>query len=56
MQVDIYKILLVDDDDVDIISFQRTLKKTGLKYELEICKNAEETIEAINKYKYSCFF
>jgi len=56
MQVDIYKILLVDDDDVDIISFQRTLKKTGLKYEFEICKNAEETIEAINKYKYNCIF
>jgi DNA-binding NtrC family response regulator len=48
--------ILLVDDDVDIISFQRTLKKTGLKYELEKCKNAEETIEAINKYKYSCFF
>jgi hypothetical protein len=31
MQVDIYKILLVDDDDVDIISFQRTLKKNRFK-------------------------
>lgn len=56
MQSENYKILLVDDDDVDIMSFQRTLKKTGLKYQIDICKNATETIDIITKNKYNCIF
>jgi signal transduction histidine kinase len=51
-----FKLLLVDDDDIDIISFQRALKKTGLNYELDICKNSIETIEFVKKYKYNCIF
>ncbi len=51
-----FKLLLVDDDDIDIMSFQRALKKTGLNYELDICKNSIETIEFVKKYKYNCIF
>ncbi len=56
MQADNYKLLLVDDDDIDIMSFQRALKRTGLVYELDICKNATETLEVVNKHKYNCIF
>jgi PAS domain S-box-containing protein len=56
MQSENYKLLLVDDDDIDIMSFQRALKKTGLTYELDICKNATETLEVVNKHKYNCIF
>lgn len=56
MQSDNYKLLLVDDDEIDIMSFQRALKKTGLLYDLDICKNATETIEIITKNKYNCIF
>ena len=51
-----FKLLLVDDDDIDIMSFQRALKKTGLKYELDICKNSIETLEFVTKFKYNCIF
>ena len=56
MQADNYKLLLVDDDDIDIMSFQRALKRTGLMYELDICKKATETLEVVNKHKYNCIF
>lgn len=56
IQSENYKLLLVDDDDVDIMSFQRALKKTGLIYDLDICKNATETLEVVNKHKYNCIF
>ncbi|MES2656037.1 MAG: response regulator [Bacteroidota bacterium] len=51
-----YKILLVDDDDVDIISFERAIKKTGLSYTLDICKNASETLIKITRNNYDCIF
>ena len=51
-----YKLLLVDDDDIDIMSFQRALKKTGLNYELDICKDSTETLEVVTKFKYNCIF
>ncbi len=49
-------LLLVDDDDVDIITFERAIKKTDLKYKLDISKNAAETLELIKKNAYDCIF
>ncbi len=51
-----YTILLVDDDDVDIMSFERAIKKTGLKYNLHVCKNASETLISITRNQYDCIF
>lgn len=56
MYTEKYKLLLVEDDDIDIISFQRAIKKTGLNYELDICKNSTETFEIVTKKKYNCIF
>lgn len=56
MQSEKYKLLLVDDDDIDIMSFQRALKKTGLNYDLDICKDSTETLEIVTKNKYNCIF
>lgn len=51
-----YRLLLIDDDEVDIISFERALKKTGLSYELSVCNNATETLDTITKNTYDCIF
>jgi CheY-like chemotaxis protein len=51
-----FKLLLIDDDEVDIMQFERALKKTGLVYNLQICKNAEETLEIISKEVFDCIF
>ena len=56
MYTEKYKLLLVEDDDIDIISFQRAIKKTGLNYELDICKNSTETFEFVTKKKCRLFF
>ncbi len=51
-----YKILLIDDDEVDVMIFQRALKKTDLKYSLDVCNDAAETFSAIDKNTYDCIF
>jgi PAS domain S-box-containing protein len=51
-----YKIFLVDDDEIDAMAFERTLKKTGLAYSLTHCKNADEALDQIILSKYDCIF
>jgi PAS domain S-box-containing protein len=50
------KLFLVDDDEIDAMSFERALKKSGLKYSLKHCKNASEALEEIVKDDYHCVF
>ncbi|OYT17259.1 MAG: hypothetical protein B7C24_03415 [Bacteroidetes bacterium 4572_77] len=51
-------ILLVDDDDIDIMSFRRTLKKAKIKANLSTCTYAEETLELLQSKKelFDCIF
>ena len=42
-------ILLVEDDELDVISVQRTLAKIALPYELFIAHNGREAIDYLNK-------
>jgi len=51
-----YKIFLVDDDEIDAMAFERTLKKTGLDYSLTHCKDANEALGQINQSQYDCIF
>jgi len=51
-----YKIFLVDDDEIDAMAFERTLKKTGLDYSLTHCKDANEALEQVNLVQYDCIF
>ena len=50
------KLFLVDDDEIDAMSFERALKKSGLNYSLKHCKNASEALEEIVKDDYHCIF
>jgi len=50
------KLFLVDDDEIDAISFERALKKSGINYSLKHCKNASEALEEIVKDDYHCIF
>jgi PAS domain S-box-containing protein len=50
------KLFLVDDDEIDAMSFERALKKSGLNYSLKHCKNASEALEEIVNDDYHCIF
>jgi PAS domain S-box-containing protein len=50
------KLFLVDDDEIDAMSFERALKKSGIHYSLKHCKNASEALEEIVKDDYHCVF
>jgi PAS domain S-box-containing protein len=50
------KLFLVDDDEIDAMSFERALKKSGINYTLKYCKNASEALEEIVKDEYHCIF
>lgn len=52
----IIKLFLVDDDEIDAMSFERALKKSGINYTLKYCKNASEALEEIVKDEYHCIF
>ena len=41
-------ILLIEDDELDVISVKRTLSKLGFKYELFIAYNGKEALEFLN--------
>lgn len=53
---ELFKILLVDDDDIDIMAFKRALKRTDVEYHLEFCHYAEEALELIDLNDFSCAF
>lgn len=50
------RILLVEDDDIDIIAFERALKKSGLDYEVTVNHNTEEVLRLAAKEKFTCIF
>jgi PAS domain S-box-containing protein len=51
-----YKLLLIDDDEVDVMTFQRSLKKSDLKYQLDVCYNAVEALATIEAKTFDCIF
>lgn len=50
------KLLLVDDDELDRMAFERALKKTGLLYALDTAENAAVGLEMAKKNDYDCIF
>jgi signal transduction histidine kinase/two-component SAPR family response regulator len=57
MQENKTRIFLVDDDEIDAMSFERALKKSGYSnYLLKHCKNAPEALEEISRDDYDCIF
>lgn len=51
-----YKLLLIDDDEVDVMTFQRAIRKTDLKYTLGVCYNANEALKALEQEDFDCIF
>lgn len=51
-----YKLLLIDDDEVDVMTFQRALRKSELPHHLTICYNADEALSAIENNSFDCIF
>lgn len=51
-----YKLLLIDDDEVDVMTFQRAIRKTDLKYTLAVCYNANEALKALEQEVFDCIF
>ena len=41
-------ILLVEDDELDVISFERTLRKLDMEYDLYIAHNGKEALSLLN--------
>ncbi|MEZ5172794.1 MAG: response regulator [Bacteroidia bacterium] len=56
MQDSTTKIFLVDDDDIDAMSFERALKKSGLVYSLDHRANAAEALQQLGRESYDCIF
>ncbi len=56
MQESTTKIFLVDDDDIDAMSFERALKKSGLNYSLDHCANASDALAQLRNESYDCIF
>ncbi len=50
------KLLLIEDDDVDIMTFQRAMRKADLLHTLEVCKNADEALNAVGNDSFDCIF
>ncbi len=44
------KILLVEDDELDVISVERSLKKTTTAYELHKAYNGKEALQMLNSW------
>lgn len=45
----ISSILLVEDDQLDIMDFQRTLKKMNILFNLTVVRNGEEAVSWLNE-------
>lgn len=45
----VIKLLVVEDDNLDVIDLQRTLDRMGILYKMKIARNGEEAIEALDK-------
>jgi signal transduction histidine kinase/DNA-binding response OmpR family regulator len=50
------KILLVDDDEIDIMAFRRALKKTAIEHEFFTAMNAEQCLEILTAHSFDCIF
>ncbi|MEX1188641.1 MAG: response regulator [Bacteroidia bacterium] len=56
MQESTTRIFLVDDDDIDAMSFERALMKSGLNYTFTHSTNAKDALEQIKSEDFDCVF
>ena len=51
-----YRVLLVDDDDIDVMAFKRALKKTGLDFITEVTDSGSKAHELVQRHHFDCIF
>ena len=47
-ELDVIRVLLVEDNEHDGIAFTRALKKSGAPYEVTTCRRVEEAVETLS--------
>ena len=52
----VFRILLVDDDKIDVMAFERALLKTGLIYKLTSFERAIDAIQTLKRKEFDCIF
>lgn len=56
IQENTIRIFLVDDDEIDAMSFERSLRKSGLEFIITHCIHAEQALTEIRQAEYDCIF
>lgn len=51
--VNVIKILLVEDDTLDVMDARRTLDRMGVLYKMQVSKNGEEALAYLKEIEYS---
>ena len=52
----VFKLLLVDDNELDILNFQKNIKKSDLRTKIDVCYKASEALEKLANNSYDCIF
>lgn len=52
----VFRILLVDDDRVDVMAFERAMLKSGLIYKLTSFERAIDAIQTLKRKSFDCIF
>ena len=51
-----YRVLLVDDDDIDVRAFKRALKKTDLDFVTEVTDSGSKAHDLVRRHHFDCIF
>ncbi|HTF17595.1 MAG TPA: response regulator [Chryseolinea sp.] len=51
----VIKLLVAEDDNLDVIDLQRTLDRMGILYRMKVAKNGEEALEALDQINNDMF-
>lgn len=52
----VFRILLVDDDKIDVMAFERALLKSGLIYKLTSFERSIDAIQTLKRKEFDCIF
>lgn len=52
----VFKLLLIDDNELDVLNFQKNIKKSDLSTKIDVCYSASEALNQLTKNSYDCIF
>ncbi len=50
-KVNVIKILLVEDDTLDVMDARRTLDRMNILYKMQVARNGEEALDFLNRFE-----